>query len=102
MGRLTDDPNDPELERGIDTEPRGQAKAYLVLSEAERAKGFIRPVRQSYRHSTCGTITTMGIELAETYARQPTFYGATYCCGCRMHLPVAQFTWSGDGSVVGS
>jgi hypothetical protein len=44
----------------------------------------------------CGTITTMGRPLAETYARNPSFYGATYCCGCQMHLPVGpdgEFTW---------
>lgn len=28
----------------------GQHKAYWVLSESERAKGFIRPVRESYKH----------------------------------------------------
>lgn len=28
----------------------GQHKAYWVLSESERAKGFIRPVRNTYRH----------------------------------------------------
>jgi len=30
--------------------PSGQAAAYWVLSEEERAKGFIRPVRDTYRH----------------------------------------------------
>jgi hypothetical protein len=28
----------------------GQQREYLVLSEEERAKGFVRPVRLSYRH----------------------------------------------------
>jgi len=28
----------------------GQQKGYIVLSEEERAKGFVRPVRRSYRH----------------------------------------------------
>lgn len=44
----------------------------------------------------CRTVTTMGAALAETYARDPAFYGATYCCGCRMHLRVGEhgeFTW---------
>jgi len=102
MNRLTTDPNDPGLGHGADDKPVPQNEAYLVLSEEERAKGFVRPVRQSYRHGTCGTVTTMGLALAETYAREPTFYGATYCCGCRMHLPVAEFTWDGTGAVVGS
>jgi hypothetical protein len=146
---LTSDPEDPRLGHGADTAPRDQNAVYLVLSEEERAKGFVRPVRRSYRHAGirgpryplrdltdgeqesyagsgyvkyeeyppddspalgrfwtqaqldsigkgCGTVTTMGTALAETYARQPAFYGATYCCGCRRHLkvgPQGEFTW---------
>lgn len=99
---LTSDPNDPRLTRGPDAEPTDQAPAYLVLSEEQRAAGFVRPVRRSYIHTTCGVETTMNQAIAETYAREPKFYGSTYCVGCRMHLPVGEFTWSGDGSVVGS
>lgn len=99
---VTNDPNDPRLSRGVDTEPVGQSEVYLILSEHERAKGFKRPVRRSYRHLTCGTVTTMGLALAETYARDPWFYGATYCCACRLHRPVGEkgeFTWiEADGS----
>lgn len=98
---LTNDPNDPRLTRGVDAEPTDQAEAYLVLSEEERAKGFVRPVRRTYVHD-CGTRTTMGQALAETYARQPDFYGATYCVGCRRHLPVTEFRWTDDNQVVGS
>lgn len=47
----------------------GQQRGYVVLSAEERAKGFVRPVRQSYVHQTCGGVTTMGLALAETYAR---------------------------------
>lgn len=73
-------------------------EVYLVLSDEERARGFVRPVRCSYRHHDpeCGAVTTMGLPLAETYARDPGFYGATYCCRCRMHRPVGkhgEFTW---------
>lgn len=105
--RITDDPTDSRLTRGADdpaAPPPGMADAYLVLSEAERAKGFIRPVRQSYWHDACGQRTTMGLALAETYARQPTFYGATYCAVCHLHRPVGQngeFTWE-DGTRVGT
>ena len=49
----------------------------------------------------CGTATTMALALAETYARNPLFYGMTYCAYCQMHKPVAEFIWL-DGSVVGS
>lgn len=50
----------------------------------------------------CGAVTIMGRELSETYARNPKFYGATYCCACKKHLPVSEFVWDADGDVVGS
>ncbi len=100
---LTTDPNHPDVKRYTGPEEPGpQNKVYLVLSEEERAKGFIRPVRESYVHNPCGTETTMGLALSETYARDPKFYGATYCVHCRAHFPVAEFIWKDDGEVVGS
>lgn len=137
--------------------PNGQQRTYLVLSEAERAKGFVRPVRTSYYHAGipgprhplrdltdeereryadegyvkyepypegessivgtfwtqerldragkgCGSRTTMGLALAETYARQPTFYSGTFCAKCGAHFPVGasgEFAWE-DGSRVGT
>jgi hypothetical protein len=152
---LTTDSNDPRLTHGVDSEPTPQATTYLVLSDEERAKGFVRPVRRSYKHvgpsgakyplrdltdeekeryasvgyvkfetypesespatgrfwtqaqlngvgKGCGTVTTMGQAIAETYARQPHFYGATYCVNCQMHKPVDEFAWVDDGTIVGS
>lgn len=99
---LTTDPTDPRLGHGVDSEPIPQHEVYLVLSEEERGKGFVRPLRRSYIHDACGTVTTMGLALCETYARSPDFYGATYCVGCGKHLSVGQFRWSEDGEVVGS
>jgi hypothetical protein len=143
-------------------DPRtGQHKDYWVLSAEERAKGFVEPVRKSYKHvgisgpkpgtlrdltpeeherysssegwvkyetypkghptaakgrfwsqenldkvgKGCGTVTTMGSTLAETYARQPEFYGSTFCCGCGTHLPVGrdgEFVWEGTLQRVGT
>lgn len=80
----------------------GQQKGYVVLCPEERDKGYVRPVRHSYTHTKCGTVTTMGQALAETYARDPKFYSGTFCCGCRTHFLVSEFTWVPDGSVVGS
>ena len=100
----------------------GQHKNYVVLSEEERSKGFVRPLRRGYIHvgvggheidpndpskhgrtgEGCGILTRMGLGLCETYARDPKFYGATFCCGCNKHLPVAEFVWEEDGEVVGS
>lgn len=150
---LTTDPSDPRLNRDRDnSKPGPQNPVYLVLSQEERSKGFVRPVRYIYRHvgdrprhptreltaeererygqygyvafepapesessvigrfwtqaqldyKACGTTTTMGQALSETYARQPSFYGATYCCCCQTHRPVAEFIWEVDGAVVGS
>lgn len=164
MADLVTDPNDPRLTHGVDVAPTTQAAAYLVLSEEERAKGFVRPLRRAYRHvgasgprfplrditsedqrthfgdgyvprhrggepvkfeaypdsespavgrywtqaqldkvgEGCGVETRMGLALCETYARDPNFYGATYCVGCSMHLPVGEFVWVEDGQRVGS
>lgn len=150
MSNLTDEPNDPRLGHGSDDSPAPQAQVYLVLSEEERARGFVRPVRHTYIHvgrtnkyplrdltaeererytdsgyvrfeeypegtgklgrfwtqaelenRGCGTATTMGQALAETWAREPNFYGSTYCVRCQMHRSVQEFIWE-DGSALGS
>lgn len=132
--------------------PNGQHASYWILSDAERSKGFVRPVRESYKHvgtpgprfSTrplddaererfsaygyvayeeyseeargdssvtgrywtqaqldavgkgCGGVTSMGRAIAETYARDPRFYGSTFCVRCGTHLQVGaagEFVW---------
>jgi hypothetical protein len=153
MGTTTD-PNDPRLGHGVDKDPGPQQDAYLVLPDEDRAKGFVRPLRRSYKHvgpsgpthalrdlssderdryghygyvkfekypdgdslvgrywtqaqldavgKGCRVITKMSQDIAETYARNPKFYGSTYCCGCCKHLPIDEFVWIDDGSRVGS
>ena len=126
-----------EKVRAEQTEATGQHKGYIVLCPDERAKGFVRPYRDAYKHvghlpncqdykrpegvmggpclncgrpqpehvgrnGGCGSVTTMGRALSETYARDPSFYGATFCCSCNRHLPVAEFVWTADGAQVGS
>lgn len=94
--------------------PDGMQGCYLILSEEERSKGFVRPVRQSYVHIKCGGSTRMALEIAETYARNPKFYGGTYCGRCGTHFNLInytgedgmtrerQFKWDpDDGSFVG-
>lgn len=154
----TTDCSDPRLGHGVDEAPVEQHDVYLVLSDEERARGFVRAVRRSYVHvgapgpqfplrpltveeharfaglgyvmyeefpegSTalgrfwtqqqlanvgqgCGSVTTMSLPIAETYAREPGFYGSTYCCTCRRHLPVGrdgEFVWDdGSGQRVGT
>lgn len=143
----TEDPNDPRLKNiGAD----GMQETYLVLSEADRAQGFLRPLRRSYVHvgrpgprhplrdltpdeqtrfhdsgyvkfeaypdsespmtgrfwtqgqldsinKGCGAETTMGLPIAETYARNPGFYGETFCAVCGSHFPIGrdgEFVWA--------
>jgi hypothetical protein len=110
--------------RASQTNETGQHDGYIVLCPDERAKGFVRPYRDAYKHvgrlewaddtfdgdgkkiprrlGGCGSVTTMGRALSETYARDPSFYGATFCCHCNRHLAVAEFTWTADGAQVGS
>ncbi len=102
---VTSDRNDPGIQKIL---PNGQQESYLVLSDEERAKGFVRPVRNKYRHLACGSVTTMGEALSETYARQPSFYSGTFCCACGKHFNLSDehgkpaFVWDVDGSPVGS
>lgn len=137
-----------DVVRSEQTESVGQHKDYIVLCPDERAKGFVRPYREAYRHvgirptnplrdltdeekerygqfgyvkyeeypqgekpgsvvgrfwtedqlhSGCGGVTTMGRSLAETYARNPDFYGSTFCVRCNKHYPVAEFIWDANG-----
>lgn len=147
----------PEGKRFHDLKKNGQQVAYVVLTQEERAKGFVRPIRRSYRHvgirgpryplrdltpeqqdrysdlgyvkfepypeggattsrfwtqgaldsvsKGCGVVTTMSRSIAETYARDPFFYGSTFCCGCGQHLPVGElgeFVWEGTDDRVGT
>jgi hypothetical protein len=97
---LTDgSPETPDY-REID-HSTGQQKGYIVLSAEERSKGFVRPVRRTYTHITCNSDTTMGVAIAETYARDPKFYSGTFCCHCGMHYPLDQFVWKGTDELVG-
>lgn len=156
---LTDGKPVPEDRSHTKLRANGMQEGYVVLSDEERAKGFVRPVRDAYVHvgrsvcanmrepgtgqlgggryvcgrphnhdgecgqwihaaqslhaqlarthilGGCGTVTTMGRALSETYARDPAFYSGTYCCGCGKHFPVGadgEFTWDGTSEKVGT
>lgn len=99
---ITTDINDPRLKTSADPADRNMQEAYLVLPDEGE---FVRLVRRSYIHETCGSVTKMGQQLAETYAKDPTFYSATYCCNCHNHFPVGEkgeFYWLDGGQKVGS
>lgn len=89
---------------GIDP-ATGQHRDHWVLPESERAKGFVRPVRTEYRHEKCGGVTRMPSAIAETYARDPAYYGQTFCVDCQAYLPVGkngEFVWLDDKTKVGT
>jgi len=102
MGRITVNRDDPGLKITL---PGGQQSAYLVLSPDEIKKGFQRPLRFNYQHLRCKRYTSMSKEIAETYARDPKFYGSTFCYTCGAHFPVGEsgeFIWEEDGTKVGT
>lgn len=87
----------------VEIDPKtGQQKGYVVLAQEEIDKGFVRPYRDSYVHKKCGTLTKMGRTIAETYARDPHFYGGTFCVACRAHFPLDEFVWDGTDIQVGT
>ncbi len=74
----------------------GQQREYVVLTEDERSKGFVRPYRDAYRHLKCGSITTMSRSIADTFRRDPYFYTGTFCIKCCGHFPIGEdgeFRW---------
>lgn len=92
MGTTTDR-NDPGLKL---LREDGQQEKHVVLSEEDRDKGFVRPLRTGYVHDACGSVTRMPLAIAETYAANPSFYGSTFCCQCRGYFPTGkdgEFTW---------
>lgn len=155
-------PAENAQEASVPTERKlsdGQHADHWVLCETERAKGFVRPVRDAYVHvglfgpthplrdlteeetgrfkqfgyvkfeaypegshgavtgkfwtqqdldkinKGCGVRTTMPRSIAESYARQPNYYGSTFCCGCGTYLPVGasgEFVWDGTTERVGT
>ena len=99
---LTDGKPVPADRSHTKLKPNGQQEGYVVLTAEERAKGFVRPVRDSYVHKVCGISTKMGQALAETYARDPSFYSGTFCAFCQHHFPLDQFVWDGTNEQVGS
>ncbi len=97
---LTNDRNDPGLSK---IKENGQQESHIVLSDEERAKGFIGLVRVKYIHKKCGGETIMLRKIAETYARSSN--GGTFCVPCGEHFNLVkngerQFHWE-DGKGVG-
>ena len=74
---------------------------FEVYPESEKFKGSFW-TQEELDNNGCGTETTMGLKIAETYARNPKFYGGTFCCECGKHLPLKEFVWKDTDQIVGS
>jgi hypothetical protein len=59
-------------------------------------------IRNVYEHTTCGTLTEIPLELAETFAAKPHLHSVTYCATCKKYRPVSEFFWHPDKIKVGS
>lgn len=68
----------------------GECGQWKLVSQPEHARA------ERAHRTSCGVMTTMGLGLAETYARNPHFYSGTFCVGCHAHFPLNQFYWE-DG-----
>ena len=80
----------------------GQFENHPGLPDNERAQEKRKlPFRHTYIHKRelggCGKKTQMPRHCAETYAVDPTFYKATFCCECKAYRPVNEFVWWDDG-----
>ena len=73
---ITTNPNDECLIVGQKEE--GQNECYLVLSDEERAKGFVRPYRDTYVHKTWEQLLQW-VELFLRLMQEIKIHGATFC-----------------------
>lgn len=73
----------------------GQQKGYVILSPEERAKGFVKPVRRSYRHIGAPAAPTNLRELTEEeHARYDKYGYAMYETYAEDKSPVAGKFWT--------
>lgn len=75
---------------------------------SEVKDAYVAPLRDSYIHVKCGGETIMRgmLSVIETYATNPSFYGATFCAVCHNYFPLViegkrQFLWTADDTPVG-
>ena len=95
--------------RELTEEERGRYSqfGYVKYEEYPKSDSSItgRFWKESELKSGCGQATVMSQEIAETYARDPKFYGGTYCSTCHLHFPVGEdgeFVWQGTDERVGT
>ena len=86
---MSDDPPPEDFDYG-ERRDDGQYENHPTTDEG----AFAQPVRDTYVHTDgCGSNTTMGTGLAESFARDPHQYGKTFCASCGDYYPLSEFTW---------
>lgn len=98
------DPQHATRELTEDEKQRYGGNGYVLFEvyPSERSPAVGRFWTQEDLNSGCQGKTTMGLDIAETYARDPNFYGGTFCSHCRTHFPLEQFVWVGTNIKVGT
>lgn len=76
-------------------------RAKTLMMDDHDKKIFVRPVRRTYTHLVCNRDTTIGQQVAEKFAEDPSFYGIVFCVRCMKTFPVKEFVWAGTKEVVG-
>lgn len=78
---------------------------FHMLTELDKARGYVRPLRYIYTHLGCGAQQHMSLKVAEAYAREPTRQQRLYCLHCDEHFNVGakgEFVWAGTEERVGT
>lgn len=89
---MTDDGPPPDDFDYGDRDFTGQYERHPTTDEGD----FVQPVRNAYVHvDGCGSTTSMGEKLAESFARDPTQYGKTFCYDCGGYFRLVEFVWKG-------
>lgn len=81
-------------------------RANWLLTEEEKARGLVRPVRFTYTCLDCGADNDLqSLGLAEAMARDPGKVDNLYCARCRRYMctgPRGHFVWKGSTEKVGT
>lgn len=100
-------PKNPLRDLTEEEHARYDQYGYVKFEEYPEAEGssvtgrFWTQERLNRINAGCNRSTTMALSIAETFARDPNFYGAGMCVHCRKHFPNEELVWE-DGSRVGS
>ena len=94
-------PEDKKVEPQIKP-PIIPQKTKDMITDTEKARGFVRPIRSVIVHKACGERNVLTDAVAEMYARDPKGNTNALCVACGNYFPVVEFNWEGIEEKVGS